>query len=163
MGHATRLVLVQATTAAATKRCCVRHDGRRQAHSSLPERFLSCIGPCPHNAAAAPTLEVYSALSQLASTNRSPLIVGVSGHRDLHASCIDRATREVIAFFDQLAALVPNTPIRVMVGMAAGADMLVASAALERDLAVDAVLPMPLEEYSNDFSPALLTELRRLL
>ncbi|HZL92400.1 MAG TPA: hypothetical protein VFB99_02110, partial [Vicinamibacterales bacterium] len=41
--------------------------------------------------------------------------------------------------------------------------MLVASVALERGIAVDAVLPMPLEEYSKDFSPASLTELHRLL
>ena len=102
-------------------------------------------------------------MSQTAPTTRSPLIVGVSGHRDLHPTCIDRAKKEVEALFDQLAALVPNTPIRLMVGMAAGADMLVAGVALERGIAVDAVLPMPLEEFSNDFKPASLPELHRLL
>ena len=50
-------------------------------------------------------------------------------------------------------ALVPNTPIRVMVGMAEGADMLVARAALDRDLGVDAVLPMPLDELRGRLRP----------
>ena len=66
-------------------------------------------------------------------------------------------------FLDELVALVPSTPIRVMVGMAEGADMLVARAALERNIAVDAVLPMPLEYFASDFGPAGLAELQRLL
>jgi hypothetical protein len=50
-----------------------------------------------------------------------------------------------------------------MVGMAAGADILVADVALARQIAVDAVLPMPLEEYAKDFSSESLADLRRLL
>jgi hypothetical protein len=50
-----------------------------------------------------------------------------------------------------------------MVGMAAGADLLVASAAVERGLAVDAVLPMPLEDYVADFQPESEARLRALL
>ena len=76
---------------------------------------------------------------------------------------VDRARREVTAFFDELATLVPNTPVRVMVGMAEGADLLVARAALDRNLGVDAVLPMPLDDYAADFSPAALRELHALL
>ncbi len=50
-----------------------------------------------------------------------------------------------------------------MVGMAAGADLLVANAAIENGLSVDAVLPMALEEYSKDFEPETLLDVRRLL
>ncbi len=50
-----------------------------------------------------------------------------------------------------------------MVGMAEGADLLVARAALDRNLGVDAVLPMPLADYAADFSPEALRELRELL
>jgi hypothetical protein len=102
-------------------------------------------------------------LVQLPPTHRSPLVVGVSGHRDVDRRCIDRARREVTAFLDELAAIVPNTPVRVMVGMAEGADLLVARAAVERNLGVDALLPMPVEDYASDFSPEALLELRALL
>jgi hypothetical protein len=95
--------------------------------------------------------------------NPSPLIVGVTGHRDPHPSSIARVEQQVAAFLDELAALVPHTPVRVVVGMAEGADMLVARAALERKLQVDAVLPMPIEHFASDFGPAGLAELHRLL
>ena len=81
----------------------------------------------------------------------------------LHPRSVDRARREVTAFLDELTKLVPNTPVRVMVGMAEGADLLVARAALDRNLGVDAVLPMPLDDYAADFSPAALRELRAML
>jgi hypothetical protein len=87
----------------------------------------------------------------------------VSGHRDVHSRSVDRARREVTAFLDELATLVPHTPVRVMVGMAEGADLLVARAALDRNLGVDAVLPMALDDYASDFSPEALRELHMLL
>jgi hypothetical protein len=102
-------------------------------------------------------------LSEIPFTHPSPLIVGVTGHRDLHPSSRERAQRQIFTFLDELVALARNTPIRVMVGMAEGADMLVARAALERNIAVDAVLPMPLECFASDFSPEGLAELQRLL
>ena len=102
-------------------------------------------------------------MSDPATHRPSPLIVGVSGHRDLNARSVDRARREVDAFLDELTRLVPNTPVRLMVGMAEGADLLVARAALDRNLGVDAVLPMPLEDYAPDFSPAALCELHAIL
>jgi hypothetical protein len=97
------------------------------------------------------------------SKNLAPLVIGVSGHRDLHADCVERAKREVGAFLDALTRLLPHTPIRIMVGLADGADMLVAETALERKLAVEAVLPMPLEEYAKDFGAEALARLHRLL
>lgn len=101
--------------------------------------------------------------SPLSPAHPSPLVIGVSGHRDIPPDRAERAQREVGKLLDELVALVPSTPIRVMVGMAEGADMLVARAALERNIAVDAVLPMPLEYFASDFGPAGLAELQRLL
>lgn len=93
----------------------------------------------------------------------SPLIVGVSGHRDIHPSCVAHAKTEVTDFLAALRALAPHTPIRVMVGMAEGADILVAEAALVLELPVDAVLPMPLEDYAQDFDGESLARLQHLL
>jgi hypothetical protein len=115
----------------------------------------------PHNGVA-PSIEA-TGLPGFSPKHLAPLVIGVSGHRDLHADAVARARTEVGAFLDQLAQLLPNTPIRIMVGLAEGADMLVAEAALERKLAVDAVLPMPLEDYAMDFSEEGLARLHRLL
>lgn len=57
----------------------------------------------------------------------------------------------------------PDTELRIMVGMAQGADLLVAQLALERGIAVDAVLPMPFAEYARDFDEKSLEVLRALL
>jgi hypothetical protein len=99
----------------------------------------------------------------VARARSSPLIVGVSGHRDLHPDCIAAATESVEEFLDRLRALAPDTQIRIVVGMAEGADLLVARLALARNLIVEAVLPMPLAQYASDFEPESLEQLQQML
>jgi hypothetical protein len=57
----------------------------------------------------------------------------------------------------------PDTDLRFIVGMAEGADLLIAQMALDLDLRVDAVLPMPFEHYATDFDAAGLELLKVLL
>ncbi len=102
-------------------------------------------------------------MSEPATPVRSPFTIGVSGHRDIHPDCIELLRVEVARIIDYLSGLAPNTDIRVMVGMAEGADLLVAQTALERHLAIDAALPMPLEQYSADFGADSLALLKDLL
>jgi hypothetical protein len=94
------------------------------------------------------------------STN-SPLVLGVSGHRNLHPAEAARVKQRVAEFLGELRRRAPETELRIMVGMAQGADLLVAQAALSADWQVDAILPMPLERYVEDFdtesAAALLT------
>jgi hypothetical protein len=99
----------------------------------------------------------------MTTTPSSPLIIGVSGHRDMQADQADTVRSAVAGFFKWLAKLVPNTEIRVAIGMAEGADLLLAQLALEHNFAVDAVLPMPLAEYAADFSADALALLHELL
>lgn len=93
----------------------------------------------------------------------SPFVVGVSGHRDLHPDTLEPLRREVTRFLEALKSLLPDTELRVMAGMAAGADLLVVRTALDLGLGVDAVLPMPLEQYAADFDPEALAALNTLL
>ena len=58
-----------------------------------------------------------SVLTGLSPKNLAPLVIGVSGHRDLHADMRRAAKDEVGAFLDRLAELMPHTPIRIMVGL----------------------------------------------
>jgi hypothetical protein len=93
----------------------------------------------------------------------SPFIVGVSGHRDLNASDLPRLRESVVEFLQMLKRQLPDTELRIIIGMAEGADLLVAQTALDFGLQVDAVLPMPLERYASDFSPETLQVLHDLL
>ncbi|MGH7727453.1 MAG: hypothetical protein ACREM2_01505, partial [Vulcanimicrobiaceae bacterium] len=93
-----------------------------------------------------------------------PLIFGVTGHRDIRLADRDAIASLVGAVFDRYRARCPATPFILISGLAAGADRLVAQVACERGIAIHAALPLPLEEYEQDFSePADLQEFRMLL
>jgi len=90
-------------------------------------------------------------------------MVGVSGHRDLQTADLPRLREAVTGFVRQLKAHLPDTELRLIVGMAAGADLLVAETAAGLGICVEAVLPMPLEHYVADFDGATVASLRELL
>jgi hypothetical protein len=96
-------------------------------------------------------------------SGNSPFIVGVSGHRDLHPADRARLREAVRSFVREIRAHLPDTELHVMVGMAEGADLLVAQTVLELGVRVEAVLPMPLVQYANDFDPDTLQLLKGLL
>jgi hypothetical protein len=95
--------------------------------------------------------------------HNSPLVIGVSGHRDLHSDAVPLISRHVDEFLADLKRRLPDTELRIMTGMAQGADLLVARAATQAGCKVDAVLPMPLERYIEDFDAQSAAALRELL
>ncbi|MGB6606022.1 MAG: hypothetical protein WA747_09960 [Steroidobacteraceae bacterium] len=97
------------------------------------------------------------------NNRNSPFVVGVSGHRDLHPDTLEALRGEVTRFLETLRSHLPDTELRIMAGMAAGADLLVVRTALDLGVGVDAVLPMPLEQYAADFDPEALASLNTLL
>ena len=104
-----------------------------------------------------------TALAQESPGANSPFIVGVSGHRDLSADDLPRLRDAGAAFVEELKRHLPDTELRIIVGMAEGADLLVAQAALDRGVHVEAVLPMPLSQYAADFDADTLALLEELL
>jgi hypothetical protein len=90
-------------------------------------------------------------------------MVGVSGHRDLDPDDGPRLREAVTDFVQQLKGHLPDTELRLIVGMAEGADLLVAETALGLGVPVEAVLPMPLEHYAADFDGETLAQLKELL
>jgi len=98
-----------------------------------------------------------------ATTGNSPFVIGVTGHRNLAADQLQQLREPVAAFFRQLGACMPDTQLRLVVGMAAGADLLAAEVALEQGVQVEALLPMPLAEYAADFGADDLARLKSLL
>ena len=97
------------------------------------------------------------------TTCDTPFIIGVSGHRDLDPRDTPRLRAAVSDFLQQIRASLPDTEIRVMTGMAKGADLLIARTALDLGMSVDAVLPLPLQHYATDFDAEAFGELESLL
>ena len=93
----------------------------------------------------------------------SPFIVGVSGHRDLDPAELPRLKDAIATFVTQLKSYLPDTEVQLMVGMAPGADLLVAETALDLNVQLEAILPMSLDQYAADFEPDTLQHLKELL
>tara|TARA_R110002096_G_scaffold128768_2_gene277102 strand:- start:4391 stop:6133 length:1743 start_codon:yes stop_codon:yes gene_type:complete len=83
-----------------------------------------------------------------------PLVVAVTGHRDLVASELLEIRRLVRAMLDDLASRYPDRRLSVMSPLAEGADQLVAEVALEMGIGLAVVLPMPKSLYLQDFATA---------
>jgi hypothetical protein len=130
---------------------------RRKTLSGLPRRR--------HNGSlnSTPDVAAVRAVSANNSNNISPFVVGISGHRDLHPAALEQLRTTVAAFLKQLAERLPDSELRIMAGMAAGADLLVVQTALELGFGVDALLPMPLAAYETDFDPQSFARLKTLL
>ena len=93
----------------------------------------------------------------------TPFVVGVTGHRNLHPDELLHLRDAVADFLRQLKSCLADTELRIAVGMAQGADLLVAQTALELGVRVNAMLPMPLEQYSADFDADALETMKSLL
>jgi hypothetical protein len=78
--------------------------------------------------------------------------VGVTGHRDLATEDAERTKEEIRTALSGLQRRFSHLSLRLMTGLAEGADTLAADVALELGIEVCAVLPMPLDIYCDDFS-----------
>ena len=89
----------------------------------------------------------------LTKTDRTkiPIVIGVTGHRDLVEEEIGEIRNEISRLFRTLRVRFPATPLRVMSSLAEGADRIAAQVALEEGIPVQAVLPMPAVHYREDF------------
>jgi len=85
------------------------------------------------------------------SVERVPLIVGVTGHRDLVADELGEIEVQVRAFFSDLQRRYPDLPVLLLTSLASGADTLVAEIAIDMGCDVTNVLPMPRQMYEQDF------------
>ncbi|MCE0499000.1 MAG: DUF2493 domain-containing protein [Methylacidiphilales bacterium] len=83
--------------------------------------------------------------------NRIPLVVGVTGHRDLRDEDLPRLRSIVGKIFTDLKAAYPDGPMILLSALAEGADRLAAHVAVEQGMDLIVPLPMPLEDYRTDF------------
>lgn len=84
---------------------------------------------------------------------RIPIVIGVTGHRDLAPGTDGALYGHLRDLFLALQKRYPASPIVVLSPLAAGADTLCARAALDAGCALAAPLPLPPDEYRKDFTP----------
>jgi hypothetical protein len=84
----------------------------------------------------------------------TPLVVGVTSHRDLVAAEIEPIRERIRALFAGLETDFPHMPLVVLSSLAEGGDQLVAEEAIRAGVRVVAALPMARAEYARDFSDA---------
>lgn len=92
-----------------------------------------------------------------------PIVVGVSGHRDVAPGAESRLREQFGAMLERLATTHPSTPVLVLSGLAAGADLLAAEEAFARGVAVMACLPLAADEYEQDFADEERSRFREAL
>jgi hypothetical protein len=83
-----------------------------------------------------------------------PLIVAVTGHRDLVASEIPLIRERVSTFLMDLRDEYPERGVTVMSSLAEGADQLVADEAVALNIPLLVPMPMPKKLYVEDFHSA---------
>ena len=92
-----------------------------------------------------------------------PLIVAVTGHRNLVPKEIPEIRKRVRAFLSELCNKYPERGVSVMSSLAEGADQLVAEEAISLRIPVIAALPMPRDIYITDFETTRARESFELL
>ena len=80
-----------------------------------------------------------------------PLIVAVTGHRNLVPAEIPTIRKHVRDFLNELCEKYPDRGVSVMSSLAEGADQIVAEEAVTLRIPLIAALPMPRDSYVTDF------------
>lgn len=81
----------------------------------------------------------------------TPLVIGVTSHRDISECEIEPIRQRVRDFFAMLQQEFPKLPLLVLSALAEGGDQLVAEEALAVGARLLAPLPLPRDLYAEDF------------
>lgn len=93
----------------------------------------------------------------------TPLVIGVTSHRDLPPADTEAVRATVRQLFGHLRQSWPSLPLVVLSALAEGGDQLVAEEALVQGARLIAPLPLPRELYVEDFTdPAARTRFEAL-
>jgi hypothetical protein len=92
-----------------------------------------------------------------------PIVIGITGHRDLRDEDLPRLENLLRTELDGLQKEYPSTSLIVLSALADGADRLGARVAIELGLRLIVPLPVPKDLYEMDFDTELVEEFRNLL
>ena len=105
----------------------------------------------------------HCALERPTNQGPVPFLVGITGHRDLRSEDQNVVEASLQRIFQSLIRAMPMTPVWLITGMASGADQVVAQIAQKQGLRVVPILPMPRQDYEQDFSETELATFRALM
>ncbi len=88
------------------------------------------------------------------SKTSTPLFIAVTGHRTISGEYAERVAEQVRQALSEIQALVPHASIRVVSGMADGADRIVSQVGLDLGMEVEAVVAAPIGRYRSGFTVA---------
>jgi hypothetical protein len=100
--------------------------------------------------------------SRIAGAEGVPLVIGVTGHRDLLDEEQEAIRQRVRGFFEQMRDSFPDLPLMVMTPLAEGADRIAAEVAHELGIPIVVLLPMPRHLYEKDFQGESLREFQTM-
>jgi hypothetical protein len=80
-----------------------------------------------------------------------PLVIGVTGHKDLRQSDVAEIQTKLGTIFLELRTRYPSTPLLLMSALAEGGDRLAANMALKLQIPLIAVLPAAADAYQQTF------------
>jgi hypothetical protein len=83
-----------------------------------------------------------------------PIVVGVTGHRDVPAEDVDCLANIIAQVLKQLARDTPHSPHIFISALAEGADRIAARAALDSGWTLGVAMPAPADVYEQDFATA---------
>ncbi|TNF88252.1 MAG: hypothetical protein EP301_05315 [Gammaproteobacteria bacterium] len=120
--------------------------------ASLREHCLKVLYP----------LRMERDVSRIATAEGVPLVIGVTGHRDLLYEEQEGIKLRVRGFFEQMRERFPDLPLMVMTPLAEGADRIAAEVAHELGIPIMVLLPMPRHLYESDFEGDSLSEFQTM-
>jgi hypothetical protein len=91
-----------------------------------------------------------------------PLIIGITGHRNLRPEDVPALETKVRNEFSAIRSRYPYTPLVLLSPLAEGADRLVARVGLQMGITLHVPLPMPRAIYVTDFNEAAMAEFVQL-
>ena len=92
-----------------------------------------------------------------------PLIIGITGHRDLPVEDIPILRQAIESIFLELRQKYSSTPLCLISSLAEGADCLVAEVALAMQISLIVALPFPQSVYEMDFETDTVKDVFRKL
>jgi hypothetical protein len=98
--------------------------------------------------------KIAQAIEEATSHRPLPLVIGITGHRDLREQDRPVLSESLRTIFRELREQYPHTPFLLITALAEGADRLAAEIALEFDSEMIVPLPFRRELYEADFETA---------
>ena len=92
-----------------------------------------------------------------------PIVIGVTGHRDLREQDLGQIRALVRTELQKLSAACPHSELIMLNSIASGGDSLCAQEALDLGMRLVCPLPLELDEYRDDFSDEELETFEGLL